>query len=52
MSELVLRDRVFDPADGISLAAFMAKKDPADWETWEWRERPASGAPWPGRSAR
>ena len=38
MRDLVLLDRSFDPdADGISLAGFVAKGDPADWESWEWR---------------
>jgi len=34
-----LTQLAFDPSDGVSLAAFMAKKDPADWETWEWSPR-------------
>jgi predicted DNA-binding transcriptional regulator YafY len=46
MRDLVLLDRSFDPdADGISLAGFVAKGDPADWESWEWRheaQAPAS----------
>jgi hypothetical protein len=34
-------ERRFDPAeDGISLAGFLAKGDPADWEKWEWPQRP------------
>ena len=38
MRELELLDKGFDPdADGISLAGFVAKGDPADWESWEWR---------------
>jgi predicted DNA-binding transcriptional regulator YafY len=58
MREVQLVERRFDPADGISLAGFMAKNDPADWETWEWsgeRERTASapaeagGGPLPER---
>jgi predicted DNA-binding transcriptional regulator YafY len=41
MTEVSVLDRPFDPADGISLAGFMAKRDPADWEKWEWAsERP------------
>ena len=56
MRAMELTERTFEPAaDGISLAAFMAKKDPADWETWEW---PRSGGTdvsdrrWKDRSAR
>lgn len=37
MRELRLEERSFDPADGISLAGFVAKQDPADSERWEWR---------------
>src|SRR5262245_29822997 len=45
MRELSLLDRGFDPEqDGISLAGFVAKGDPADWESWEWR-REAPGPP-------
>jgi predicted DNA-binding transcriptional regulator YafY len=36
MREVQLADTRFDPADGISLAGFLAKGDPADWERWEW----------------
>lgn len=32
----------FDPADGISLAGFLAKHDPADRERWEWRHERAA----------
>jgi predicted DNA-binding transcriptional regulator YafY len=32
----VLEER-FDPADGISLAGFLERQDPADWDAWEWR---------------
>src|SRR5687767_1906858 len=40
MREVRVLDRRFDPeADGISLAGFVAKRDPADWEKWEWPER-------------
>ncbi|HVN38935.1 MAG TPA: YafY family protein [Myxococcota bacterium] len=43
MRELMLLDRTFDPdADGISLAGFVAKGDPADWESWEWRREAAA----------
>lgn len=43
MRELELLDRTFDPdADGISLAGFVAKGDPADWESWEWRREAAA----------
>lgn len=47
MRDLRLLDARFDPADGISLAGFVAKRDPADWSTWEWpddRAREASRA--------
>jgi predicted DNA-binding transcriptional regulator YafY len=37
MQGVELLERGFDPADGISLAGFVAKQDPADWERWEWR---------------
>ena len=37
MRDLQLLDARFDPVDGISLAGFVAKSDPADWESWEWR---------------
>jgi predicted DNA-binding transcriptional regulator YafY len=37
MQGVELLERGFDPADGISLAGFLAKQDPADWERWEWR---------------
>jgi len=39
MREVSLLERRFDPADGISLAGFLAKGDPADWEKWEWPQR-------------
>jgi predicted DNA-binding transcriptional regulator YafY len=55
MQELALLDARFDPdADGISLAGFVAKADPADWESWEWRRDaggPESRAAPPGRPA-
>jgi predicted DNA-binding transcriptional regulator YafY len=38
MREVRMVERSFDPADGISLAGFLAKRDPADWEQWEWRK--------------
>ncbi|HEX5067237.1 MAG TPA: YafY family protein [Myxococcota bacterium] len=42
MKELELLDKSFDPdTDGISLAGFVAKGDPADWESWEWRREAA-----------
>lgn len=41
MREVRLLESSFDPADGVSLAGFLAKHDPADWERWEWREAPA-----------
>jgi predicted DNA-binding transcriptional regulator YafY len=41
MQEVAVLERGFDPADGISLAGFLTKRDPADWEKWEWAsERP------------
>jgi predicted DNA-binding transcriptional regulator YafY len=43
MHEVALTESRFDPADGISLAGFLAKRDPADWEKWEWNQGP--GAP-------
>jgi predicted DNA-binding transcriptional regulator YafY len=46
MRDLVLLDRSFDPdADGISLAGFVAKGDPADWESWEWRREAQAADP-------
>ena len=39
MRDVTLLERRFDPADGISLAGFLAKGDPADWEKWEWPRR-------------
>jgi predicted DNA-binding transcriptional regulator YafY len=42
MQEVQLLERGFDPADGISLAGFLAKHDPADWERWEWRNERAA----------
>jgi len=42
MKELELLDTSFDPdTDGISLAGFVAKGDPADWESWDWRREAA-----------
>jgi predicted DNA-binding transcriptional regulator YafY len=32
-----LLEERFDPADGISLAGFLERQDPADWDAWEWR---------------
>ena len=41
MQDVALLERRFDPAaDGVSLAGFLAKGDPADWEKWEWPQRP------------
>jgi predicted DNA-binding transcriptional regulator YafY len=42
MRDVQLLERRFDPTDGISLAGFLAKGDPADWEKWEWRQRGAA----------
>jgi predicted DNA-binding transcriptional regulator YafY len=39
MRGVELLERSFDPAEGPSLAGFMAKRDPADWDTWEWPDR-------------
>jgi predicted DNA-binding transcriptional regulator YafY len=52
MRELQVLDARFDPeTDGISLAGFVARGDPADWERWEWRgESPAQSAA-PGRQS-
>jgi predicted DNA-binding transcriptional regulator YafY len=44
MRELRMLERGFDPADGISLAGFVAKRDPADFEQWEWRPSPSGPA--------
>jgi predicted DNA-binding transcriptional regulator YafY len=41
MQGVELQERRFDPEDGVSLAGFLAKQDPADWERWEWRDAPA-----------
>ena len=41
MRDVSLLDTRFDPSDGISLAGFLAKGDPADWERWEWPQREA-----------
>jgi predicted DNA-binding transcriptional regulator YafY len=42
MADVQMLERAFDPSeDGISLAGFLAKGDPADWERWEWNQRPA-----------
>jgi predicted DNA-binding transcriptional regulator YafY len=38
MSDVRLLERSFDPADGISLAGFLAKRDPEEWERWDFRE--------------
>jgi predicted DNA-binding transcriptional regulator YafY len=38
MREVRMLEREFDPADGISLDGFLKKRDPADWEQWEWRQ--------------
>jgi predicted DNA-binding transcriptional regulator YafY len=45
MRELRLLDAQFDPSDGISLAGFVARGDPADWESWEWAGEGAPVAP-------
>jgi predicted DNA-binding transcriptional regulator YafY len=45
MREVTLLERQFDPADGVSLAGFLAKNDPADWERWEWRDEPGRSHP-------
>jgi predicted DNA-binding transcriptional regulator YafY len=46
MKQLDLLDKRFDPdADGISLAGFLEKGDPADWESWEWRREANAEAP-------
>jgi predicted DNA-binding transcriptional regulator YafY len=42
MREVRLLESGFDPADGISLAGFLAKHDPADWERWDWRNEGAA----------
>lgn len=47
MREVRLLESSFDPADGISLAGFLAKHDPADWERWEWRNE-GTAPPDPG----
>jgi predicted DNA-binding transcriptional regulator YafY len=40
MREVRLIEARFDPeADGVSLAGFLAKRDPADPATWEWADR-------------
>ncbi len=45
MHEVRILETAFDPADGISLAGFLEKGDPADWERWEWpHERDAPAA--------
>jgi predicted DNA-binding transcriptional regulator YafY len=42
MQDVRLLERRFEPdADGISLAGFVAKRDPADSEKWEWPQRGA-----------
>jgi predicted DNA-binding transcriptional regulator YafY len=41
MHDVRLLESRFDPADGVSLAGFVAKRDPADWEKWEWPQREA-----------
>jgi len=47
MRDVRLLAEAFDPADGISLAGFLAKRDPTDHATWEWPEergvRPTHG---------
>jgi predicted DNA-binding transcriptional regulator YafY len=45
MRDLRLLDARFDPADGISLAGFLARGDPADWDGWEWKDERATGPP-------
>jgi predicted DNA-binding transcriptional regulator YafY len=44
MREVALLERRFDPGDGISLAGFLVKHDPADWERWEWRNETPGGS--------
>jgi len=39
MRDVALLESRFDPTDGVSLAGFVAKRDPADWEKWEWPQR-------------
>jgi predicted DNA-binding transcriptional regulator YafY len=52
MSEVRALERRFDPADGISLAGFLAKRDPADWEQWDWgRGAVVSEGPPPARDS-
>lgn len=44
MRDVRLLERRFDPdADGISLAGFVAKRDPADVDRWEWAGEKAHG---------
>jgi predicted DNA-binding transcriptional regulator YafY len=45
MVDVRLLEGRFDPVDGISLAGFLAKKDPTDWETWEWPTRDPAPPP-------
>jgi predicted DNA-binding transcriptional regulator YafY len=45
MVDVRLLEARFDPVDGISLAGFLAKEDPADWETWERPTRDAALLP-------
>ncbi|MGH7288065.1 MAG: helix-turn-helix transcriptional regulator, partial [Myxococcota bacterium] len=44
MRDVALIESRFDPADGISLAGFLAKGDPADRERWEWPHEQARSA--------
>jgi predicted DNA-binding transcriptional regulator YafY len=44
MRDVRITETPFDPNDGISLAGFLEKGDPADWERWEWpHERARAG---------
>jgi predicted DNA-binding transcriptional regulator YafY len=45
MRAVKLLDTHFDPGDGISLAGYLAKGDPADWERWEQAPERADAAP-------
>jgi predicted DNA-binding transcriptional regulator YafY len=52
MRAVKLLDERFDPSDGIALAGYLAKGDPADWERWEHSpERGGAGAPSSERDA-
>jgi hypothetical protein len=52
MRAVKLLDERFDPSDGIALAGYLAKGDPADWERWEHSpERGGAGVPSSERDA-